>query len=208
MKIHLEDISKKYNRDWIFKKINFSFSSQEPYAITGFNGSGKSTLIQIIAGNIRPTEGKVIYTHHDKEILSENIYKKISFCSPHLELIEEFTLKEMLVFHQNMKGFLPGFSIQDLVELSELTSISTNRKIKEYSTGMKQKVKLLIAVMSDVVAILLDEPCTNFDFKNIDWFHQLVNQQLANRLLLICTNNREEELCLCKNAIAMEDFKK
>lgn len=61
MTISLSDVSKRFNRDWIFRKFSYNFSSDHSYAITGPNGSGKSTLLQVIAGAIVMSEGVIRY---------------------------------------------------------------------------------------------------------------------------------------------------
>lgn len=208
MKIYLDNISKKFNREWVFRNLSFEFSTEYSYVIIGNNGSGKSTLLQIIAGNILPTVGEIKYENTGKEISSDDIYNNLSFCAPYLELIEDFTIVEMVKFHGQFKNYLSGLSNKNITDQTEFDEVTRNRKIKDYSTGMKQRVKLLLAVMSDVPLIILDEPCTNLDHKSIQWFHQLIETYMNNRLLLISSNNKEEELVLCNNQILIEDYKK
>ena len=208
MKVHLDNISKKFNREWVFKNLSFEFSTQYCYGILGKNGSGKSTLLQVIAGNILPTSGQIKYENEGNKIFSDDIYKHLSFCAPYLELIEDYTIIEMIKFHGQFKKYLNDFTNKNIIDLTEFDEATRNRKIKDYSTGMKQRVKLILAVMSDVPLIVLDEPCTNLDNKSILWFHQLIKIYLNNRLLLISSNNKEEELNLCNLQIMMEDYKK
>jgi len=208
MKIYLDNISKKFNREWVFRNLSFEFSTQYCYCILGNNGSGKSTLLQVIAGNILPTDGLIKYEYKGNDISSDDIYKYLSFCAPYLELIEDYTIVEMIKFHGQFKKYLNGFTNKNIIDLTEFDEVICNRKIKDYSTGMKQLVKLLLAVMSDVPFIVLDEPCTNMDNKNILWFHQLIKTYLNNRLLLISSNNKEEELALCNKHILIENYKK
>jgi ABC-type multidrug transport system ATPase subunit len=208
MKIKLDKISKKFNREWVFRNLSFEFSSPYTYCVLGNNGSGKSTLLQTIAGNILPTGGHIKYEYKGNEIFSDDIYKHLSFCSPYIELIEDFTIVEMVKFHSHFKNYLIGFSNINIIDQAEFDEVIRNRKIKDYSTGMKQRVKLLLAIMSDVPLILLDEPCTNMDNQSILWLHQLIKTHLNNRLLLISSNIKQEELMLCNKQILMEDYKK
>jgi ABC-type multidrug transport system ATPase subunit len=208
MKIHLDNISKKFNREWVFRNFSFEFSTQYCYCILGNNGSGKSTLLQVIAGNILPTDGQIKYENYGNVISSDDIYKHLSFCAPYLELIEDFTIVEMVKFHRQFKKYLTGFTNNDVIALAEFDEVILNRKIQDYSTGMKQRVKILLAVLSDSPLIMLDEPCTNMDHISIQWFHQLIKIHLNNRLLIISSNKKEEEMILCNNQIMMEDYKK
>ena len=106
--IALTDAGKKFNRDWIFRNLNYTFQSGKNYAITGPNGSGKSTLLQVLASSTNVSEGKIYVTtqsnsianfHTATEIESENLYQYISMAAPYLELVEEMTVTEFLQFH-------------------------------------------------------------------------------------------------------------
>ena len=98
-KIILENTGKRYNREWIFKNVNLEFSQNNSYVILGSNGSGKSTFLQTIAGNITSSSGRIDFFNGAEKIAEDQFYKYISIASPYLELIEEFTLIEMLQFH-------------------------------------------------------------------------------------------------------------
>src|SRR5690606_35336190 len=99
MKIELENIGRRFNREWIFKKVNYTFEQGNSYAVLGANGSGKSTLLQVISGSLSPSEGKISFLNEGKSIDAELIFKHISLAAPYLELIEEFTLTELIRFH-------------------------------------------------------------------------------------------------------------
>src|SRR6187402_602921 len=90
--ISLEDIGRRFNRDWIFKNISYTFSSGNSYAILGSNGSGKSTLLQILNGSLGPSKGKITYMFKGSVIPTEAIYEHLSLAAPYLELIEDFSL--------------------------------------------------------------------------------------------------------------------
>src|SRR6478736_1326613 len=99
MKIIAENIGKRFTREWIFRNLNLSFETNKSYAITGANGSGKSTLLQLLTGSMPLTEGKLIYLNQETEIHPDNYFKHLSIATPYQELIEEFTLAELLAFH-------------------------------------------------------------------------------------------------------------
>ena len=128
MKISLTEVGKRYNREWIFRNINFEFKTGEGYAILGSNGSGKSTLLQLLAGNQLPSEGIITYSIEQKNIPAEKIFHSISFASPYLELVEEYTLTEILSFHAQFKSFFSELSISEIIDLTGL------EKIKEQGT--------------------------------------------------------------------------
>lgn len=199
MKILLENVSKKYNKEYIFRNVNFQFQKGEKYAIKGSNGSGKSTLLKLISGFITPTSGKVIY--EDKTV--EEVYNQFAFCTPYQELIEEMTLSELLVFHQSFKKLLPEVDTDFIVNL---LNFDKQKLIKDYSSGMKQRVKLALAFFSDVPVLLLDEPSTNLDAKGVAWYLNLVDNFAQNRTLIIASNI-EREYSFCEQFLEIEDFK-
>src|SRR5947209_3495423 len=99
MQITLQNIGKKFARRWVFKGIDFSFNPLGKYALLGPNGSGKSTLLQIIAGNHSASAGAISYTLNDKKLPIEEVFRYISFAAPYLDLPEELTFREILIFH-------------------------------------------------------------------------------------------------------------
>ncbi len=196
MEIVLENTGKMYLYNWIFRNLNIDFKSSTHYGILGNNGSGKTTLLKVISGILSPSEGKVKWSHKEKDV-SEKISRYIGWASPHLELIDEFTLEETLSFHQKFKPWVANYSLPSLIKLSGLKK-SIDKPLKYYSSGMKQRVKILMAVMSDVPLIILDEPCTNLDDNSIQWYRNLITEFSSDRLLIIGSNDPGNECFSCK----------
>jgi ABC-type multidrug transport system ATPase subunit len=206
MRISLKDVGKRYNRDWIFRNVNFEFLAGEAYAILGSNGSGKSTLLQVIAGNQLSSEGTVSYYQEQKQISAENIYSSLGFASPYLELIEEFTLLEQLHFQLQFKPFFASLSIPEMLEITGLEK-SKDKAIKYFSSGMKQRLRLALAILSNSSILLLDEPTSNLDKNGINWYNSLIQNYKSNRILIVCSNHQLQEYEFCKQQLSMEDFK-
>ncbi|MFW5725933.1 MAG: ABC transporter ATP-binding protein [Bacteroidota bacterium] len=205
MNIYLENIGKKYSYHWIFRSINAEFAGPGHYGILGSNGSGKSTLLKILSGFLTPSAGKVIWEHENKDV-SENIFHHCGIASPHLELIEEFTLAESIRFHGKFRSFLNGYNENTLVKLSGLGK-SAHKPLKYFSSGMKQRVKLLLAVMSDQPLVILDEPCSNLDENSIGWYQQLIKEFAGNRLLIVGSNDQQTECFSCTGFINLSTAK-
>jgi len=206
MRITLTNIGKRYNTEWIFRKVDQDFITGEHCVILGGNGSGKSTLLQVIAGSMMSSEGTIDYALGEKRISTENIYNHISFASPYLDLFEEYTLREAVKFHSNFKPLLNGISTESFIALTQLGK-AADKQIKYYSSGMKQRVRLALAILSDTPLLLLDEPASNLDKKAIDWYQMLVNDHSKNRLILVCSNQQEYEYSFCKRELHIEEFK-
>lgn len=203
MNIILHKAGKRFNRDWIFRNCSFSFNSEKKYAITGPNGSGKSTLLQVLAGSMNVTEGNVQWKKDAGEINTENIYRHVSLAAPYLELIEEMTAKEFLEFHSVFKSLvLPAEDILTIIGLSA----TAGKQIRNFSSGMTQRIKLAQAIFSDTPVLLLDEPCTNLDTAGYELYHQLVKEYCNNRLVIVSSNDINE-YDFCEEKINILDFK-
>lgn len=199
--ITLQNAGKRFNRDWIFRQLNYSFESSKSYAITGSNGSGKSTLLQCIAGSYSLNEGNINWGLYN----NENVYSAISICAPYLELIEEMTGEEFLQFHFQFKTIIRQYQIRDI--LAEVNLISAAAKqIRYYSSGMKQRLKLAQAFFSDTSILLLDEPCTNLDKEGYEVYNHLIERYTAHRIVIVCSNE-EAEINFCNERINLSDYK-
>jgi ABC-type multidrug transport system ATPase subunit len=204
--ISLSNIGKRYNYDWIFRKVNYEFTSENNYVILGANGSGKSTLLQVIAGNLTTSEGTINYHFGNQKIEQENIFHQLSFASPYLDLFDELTLAESIEFQAKFKPYYEGLDTQKIIELTELGK-AKDKQLKNYSSGMKQRVRLALAVLANTPLLLLDEPTSNLDKKAIDWYQRLVNTYSKNRLIIVCSNQLEYEYPFCNKSLLIEDYK-
>jgi ABC-type multidrug transport system ATPase subunit len=191
MTIQVENLGKRFNREWIFKKLTYTFEEGNTYAIVGPNGSGKSTLLQVLWGQVPQSSGTMIYKTNDQFIPQENVFKYLSIATPYMDVIEEFTLEEMLKFHFKFKKVRNGKSISELMELMELSS-SKDKQISHFSSGMRQRLKLALAFYSDSDFLFLDEPTTNLDKKSIDWYLKNLASLPAKTLLFIASNQELE----------------
>jgi len=195
IRIKTSDLSKKYYRELIFKDFTYDFKIGDSCAVTGPNGSGKSTLLKVLAGIIPQSSGKLEYILKEATVDPDQYYQHLTFISPYLELIEEFTLLEFLKFHFQLKEFQTGFDIDSLLEFTYLQD-ARNKEIRNFSSGMKQRLKLSLAYCSNSEIVFLDEPTTNLDEKGVEWYNQGLKNHLNNRLLFIASNQlREYETC-------------
>lgn len=205
MTIQLYNAGKRFNRDWIFRKINYSFEETKSYAIIGPNGSGKSTLLQVVAANIAANEGKVEWKQNDGLINDAEVFQYIAVCAPHLEVIEEMTAIEFLNFHAAFKPLLSSVSIEEMIQIVGLEK-AAQKQIRYYSSGMKQRIKLAQAVFSDVPVLLLDEPCTNLDTIGFELYHRLIDNYCKNKLIIVSSND-VNEYSFCEEKLNILDYK-
>ena len=207
MQIHFTAASKRFNKEWIFSNLDFSFVTGKHYALIGNNGSGKSTLLQIIAGYIGLTKGTIHWTNTSGEdIDSSNIFQYISIAAPYLELVEEFTALEQIAFHQQFKPIQSNLNPMDLLDKIGLSK-AADKQIRNFSSGMKQRLKLALAIFDQAPILLLDEPCSNLDQEGIQTYHQLMNAYAMHKLIIVASND-PQEYQFCGQQVSLSDFKK
>lgn len=207
MQIELDKISRKFNYDWIFRNVDYTFTSDQAYAILGSNGSGKSTLLQIISGHLHPTSGAISYHLDGKKLIPDEFFRYVSYSGPYLEIIEEFTLSEMVKFHMQFKPFFDGIDAEQFIQITTLAR-NRNKPIKYFSSGMKQRVKLALAILSQSKVLLLDEPASNLDKQGIEWFRNLVAKHRNDRIVIVCSNSQPQEHDFCEHTLVIDDYKK
>ena len=205
MKISLTDAGKRFNRDWIFRHLTYEFSAGQSYAIIGPNGSGKSTLLQALSGGMHLNEGSGEWKIEHGKLENERIYNYISICAPYLEVVEEMTLIEFLNFHSGFKPFLSSVTSDKIISILGLEN-EVNKQIRNYSSGMKQRVKLAQSIFSDVPLVLLDEPCTNLDEAGINLYHRLMKEYCQGRTVIVSSND-EIEYSFCNQKINISNYK-
>jgi ABC-type multidrug transport system ATPase subunit len=201
MQISLAEACKRFNKEWIFKNLSFQFEAGKHYALVGNNGSGKSTLLQIIAGYSGLTKGSIEWTPFD----ANNIYEQISFAAPYLELVEEFTATEHFEFQAQFKPIQKELSTEKILELIGLKN-AAHKQIRYYSSGMKQRLKLALAIFSDCPILLLDEPCSNLDKEGYALYDTLIKNYAMHKLIIVGSND-PAEYHFCKAQVNLMDYK-
>lgn len=206
--IEVKGAGKKFGKEWIFKNVDLTIQSGEKMVILGLNGSGKSTLLQALSGYLEINKGSIEYINSDNDVVidKEKQYQSVSLASPYLELIEDFTLSEMIEHASVFKPFAQKLSTKDIVELSGLASHS-HKYIKLFSSGMKQRLKLTLAILADAPVLLLDEPTTNLDASVIKWYLDLIKTYAAGKTIIVASNSIPHEYEFCDREIQMSQFK-
>ena len=194
MQIVVKDLSKRFNATWIFKDLNYTFETNKSYAIIGHNGSGKSTLIQILFNYNTFSGGEIAYSINNK-IIDEHQQQHMAFAAPYLDLPEDLTLDELVQFYFSIRAKRHGVVIDDLIQSANLTP-HKQKQIKNYSSGMKQRVKLILAFATEAALLLLDEPCSNFDEEGIKWYKQCIDLVKDKSTIIVASNQPYEyEFC-------------
>jgi ABC-type multidrug transport system ATPase subunit len=205
LSLQVKKASKRFHREWIFKNLDLELSAGDALAITGGNGSGKSTLLKCLSGAIPLTLGSIEYRSGATLLPEESWFRSLAIATPYLELPEEFTLNEALTFHFQFKKPLNQLTTQEILAILGFEK-HQSKSISQFSSGMKQRVKLALAIFSEVPLLFLDEPTTNLDKQGVSWYLELLQQYAQDRILVICSNE-PREYDFCEKKISLEDFK-
>ena len=201
VQISLQKAGKRFNKDWIFKDLDYRFEMGQHYALIGNNGSGKSTLLQTISGYATLSKGKIEWGAYN----TETIFQQISIAAPYLELIEEFTTIEQFEFHDRFKPLRKNLTTAQMIEMVGLKA-ATDKQIRYFSSGMKQRLKLALAIFSETPILLLDEPCSNLDKEGYALYHDLIRNYAMHKLIIVGSNDTQE-YDYCTKHINLLDYK-
>jgi ABC-type multidrug transport system ATPase subunit len=204
VEIQLANIGKRFGKTWIFKEINHTFRIGVPCALVGANGSGKSTLLKIISGGLTPTFGSVKFLQQQNEIYWADAAQKVSFAAPYMDLIEYLTLEEHVDFHFKFKSFRKNMTKESLIAAIEMQN-HTQKLIKDFSSGMKQRLKLALALFTESPIILLDEPTANLDAAWSKWYRNEI-EMLMDHHIIVIASNQKYEYEFCQEIIEVEQF--
>ncbi|MFM1792897.1 MAG: hypothetical protein RLZZ252_1251 [Bacteroidota bacterium] len=210
MKIIVENCGKSFHRNWLYRNINFTFEipnlgESKNIALLGSNGSGKSTFGLMLLGQIAPTEGRIIWVNEeDKTMSTSAIIASSMLISPGLELPEELSLTEWYNLHNSLRGFNSGFTLTKLLELCSFPKATLTKSLATFSSGMKQRVKLVTGFFTPSSLLFLDEPLSNLDDRGIDLYAELVKDNSRNRLIIVASN-RSDEYEFCDTAIKIQN---
>lgn len=206
MRITLNNVAKQFAREKVFSGAIHVFEPGSRTALLGPNGSGKSTLLQVVAGALVPTAGSVEHSLSGKVIDPEHVYRHVAIAAPYLGLYEDLPLRQAIANHARFKPFHAGISVQDVARTAYLEP-HLEKPVLHFSSGMKQRLKLALAILSDTPLLLLDEPATNLDTEGIAWFRGLLEGNLAKRTLLVASNRQAEETFACTESVEISRWK-
>jgi heme exporter protein A len=204
--IQSQSLSKLFGRRLIFKDINFEWKGKGIFGISGPNGSGKSTLVKIVAGLIAPSAGKIIHKNSGSEIIEEKLHSHIGFVSPYLVLYEEFSAWENLKIFAEIRGVT--FAEERVLYFFKQFVLDSRKNdlVKTYSSGMKQRLKFIFALMHSPDVLIFDEPTSNLDDEGKKVVYDIIREEGKNRIVIVASNETKD-LELCNEILLLEKFK-
>lgn len=200
MEVTLSSVSKSFGREVVFRDLSHTFERGSRTAILGANGSGKSTLLQLVAGALMPTSGTVDHALNGSPMAAELVYRHVSIAAPYMNLYEDLTLRETIEVHERFKPLRRALTPRDLAAIVYLDG-AWDKPVRNFSSGMKQRLKLALAILSDTSLLLLDEPASNLDAQAVTWMQQLLADHLDRRTVLVASNRQAVEVVLCEQTL-------
>lgn len=206
MRIELRDIGRRFDQQHIFSGITADLLPGETWALLGGNGSGKSTLIKLIYGALTPSDGSIKYFEDEGELEGFAIARSFSLAGPYLELMEELSVREFLETYQKFRPLRTNLTVPDLIAMARLEE-AAEKAIRHLSSGMKQRLRLTLALGVASAVVILDEPTSNLDPAGVSWYQALLKEHLGQRSLLIGSNFNEAETFYCQQELRLEQYK-
>lgn len=184
-------MSHGYGSQRLFDGIDAHAETGCIHTVSGANGSGKSTLLQILSGALEPEKGNLQYGINDTAAALEAIREQIAYVAPCQELPPEFSLIELIRMQQQFSGDSAADSCLQLADYFGI-SAALDKPVGNYSTGMKQKAKFVLAFGTERPVWLLDEPGSNLDAASCHLLHQLLLQSCTEKLIILASNDAAE----------------
>lgn len=203
MKLIIDQLSKRFGQDWILKSFNTQIESGSIVAVRGLNGTGKSTFIKLLSGYLSMTKGSITYTKEQHQIKRDNLYQSLSMAAPYITFHQDLTATEVFNLLRKHKDFRSETASEFLSKVE--LDLQSNKYLRDYSDGMRQRLALGIAIDCKSDLLLLDEPTSYLDESYKSWFYSLLSSYADNRTIIIASN-AEEDFQYCNHMIESSNF--
>ncbi len=192
LRLRLSEVGKAFGQRVLFRNLCLEVEEGQFLAIKGPNGSGKTTLLKIIASLERPTRGQVEVLEGERVLEEEERRALMGFVGPDLVLYPDLTAWENLEFFAQVRGIpWDRDNFDHLLGWVGLEGRGWDR-VRTFSSGMKQRLKLAFALFHQPRILLLDEPTTNLDADGIQRVGQLLADYRSQGILVVASNSPYE----------------
>ena len=206
-KLSARDLSKSFGSRSIFRGLDAECYGSEVKGIVGANGSGKSTLLQILTGSMHADAGEIELTVDESIVESDQRAFTAGVVAPYLNIYKEFTPRELLQMQRRLRGHS---SLNDAKDLSVLQRVGLGDRaddlVRTFSSGLRQRTILALAVCPEPVMLMLDEPTTTLDSIGKEIVEQEIELQRSRGGITFIATNDERERALCDEVIDLAVF--
>lgn len=221
MKISLQNISKRYKGTSALGTSALGINALDKYALKDFtteftegvygllgaNGAGKTTLINIFVGILGSDSGRVLIDGQDAKTLGKDFLTKIGYMPQYPVFYRDFSVMDFLLYMCALKGIPAKQGKKRALELLEIVNLSDARekKIGALSGGMRQRVGIVQAMLSDPEILILDEPTAGLDPTERIRFRNLISKFAQGRTILLATHIVSDVECIAKEIIILKE---
>jgi ABC-2 type transport system ATP-binding protein len=214
MKLVVKDIKKRFGQKEVLRGLNFKFEEGKIYALLGRNGAGKTTFFNCLNNDIEMDSGEYFFEDNDGKrvdiIDSDFGYVLSTPVVPDFLTAREFLRFFLEINIDKIKDLKDENYYFDLVHIKEE---DRDKLLKDYSHGMKNKMQMLVNIVSNSKILLLDEPLTSLDVVVAEEMKELLKSIKNDRILIFSTHIMELATTLCDDIVllnhgVLEEIKK
>lgn len=190
--LRCDNLGKAFGRRWLFRKLSLEVPKGEGLVIVGPNGSGKTTLLRLLCGLVLPTEGNIVWHWNGYHLPPRQARPLIGAVLPECEPYDELTAWENL----RLVADLRGASVELLPAWLERVGLTNakNQLVREFSSGMRLRLKLAMALLHEPPFLLLDEPTAMLDSQGRTLLGELIAEQKRRGIVAIATNDERDRV--------------
>lgn len=205
MKLIVKNLSKTFGKKEVLKNASYTFDQGEVYALLGRNGSGKTTLFKLITDSIVKDSGEVLLEVDGKT--SPLDFKDVFFMVSEPELPKFLTGREFISFfiEANKENIKDIKDLDSYFSLVDLDTDDSNRLIQDYSTGMKNKLQMLMFLILRPRVILMDEPLTSLDVVIQLQMKKIIREIHKDHIIIFSTHILQLAKDICDRIVLLHD---
>lgn len=190
--IDVQHLSRFYGSVKAVDDISFSAQRGEIFGLLGHNGAGKTTTIRMLTGRTKPTSGSAHIAGYDVVTQLDHIKPLVNLVFEDQNLYERMTGQDNLKFFADLYG-MPGARVGELLDRVGLDAEARKRKVKTYSSGMKQRLLIARALINNPQILFLDEPTRGLDPSSARELRQIVREMSQQGTTVVLTTHYMEE---------------
>jgi len=203
MKIKVKNLTKKYQDNYALNNVSFTLDEPKIYGLLGRNGAGKTTFMDILAGNILPTEGSILI-NGDEPFDHEQLMSSICLIKEGNNFDKELKIKNIFKIYSY---FYPNWDMALAHELAKKYNLNLNLKIKALSKGMESAVSIIVGLASKAPITIFDEPYIGLDAAARKKFYNILVEEYEKqpRMIIFSTHLIDEVSLLFEEIIIFRD---
>ncbi len=204
--IEVQNLTKRFGRFTAVDSLSFTVEAGEAVALWGANGAGKTTAVRCLL-NLFPYEGSILIDGLDARRQSKDVRRLIGFVPQELSFHDDMSVAETLIFYARLKKVPDGFDFGPLLEQVRLTP-HIKKRVGELSGGLKQRLALAAALLSDPPILILDEPTASLDIRSREEFLLLLRSlKYQGKTMIFSSHHLEEITALADRVLLLEGGK-